>query len=318
MSAAAGTPRMTIAVCTRDRPEALDRCLTSLAEAGGGEIEVIVVDNAPSDGATESLVGSRHPTTRYVREERPGLDRARNRAIAEARGPILAFTDDDVVVDPGWPAAILEVFAEAPEVMAMTGQVEPLELVAEAQRHFEAYGGFRGADEPRVLRRGPETRGPELLRWATQCGTGANMAFRRIVFDEVGGFDPALDVGTPTAGGGDLDLFYRILRAGHPLRYEPRAVVRHRHRPDRSGLEAQIRGWGSGLVAFLARTARTFPSERGAVVRFGLRWWTHQAGRLLRAYVGSPGYPPRLILCELRGAAAGIGAYRRSEREHGE
>ena len=63
-------------------------------------------------------------------------------------------------------------------------------------------------------------------------GTGANMAFRRSLFHQIGFFDPALDVGTVTNGGGDLDMFYRVIQEGHTLVYEPRAIVRHRHRRD--------------------------------------------------------------------------------------
>ena len=65
---------------------------------------------------------------------------------------------------------------------------------------------------------------------AGMFGTGANMAYRRSLFDKIGYFDPALDVGTATNGGGDLEMFFRVLKEGYVLVYEPRAVVRHRHR----------------------------------------------------------------------------------------
>ena len=76
--------------------------------------EVLVVDNAPSSDATERLVREHYPGVRYVLEPRPGLDWARNRAIAEARSEIIAFTDDDVIVDRNWVSAIAELLPARP------------------------------------------------------------------------------------------------------------------------------------------------------------------------------------------------------------
>ena len=135
-------PLVTVAVCTRDRTAQLAGCLDSLGRLDYPALDVLVVDNAPSDPATARLVGERYPQVRYVCEPRPGLNWARNRAIAEARGEIIAYTDDDVVVDPGWVRALAHVFAQHPEVMAVTGLVVPYELETEAQMFFERYGGF--------------------------------------------------------------------------------------------------------------------------------------------------------------------------------
>ena len=94
-------PLVTVAVCTRDRTDDLARCLDSLSCLDYPALEVLVVDNAPSSNATERLVRTRYPNWRYVCEPRPGLNWARNRAIIESSGEIIAYTDDDVVVDPG-------------------------------------------------------------------------------------------------------------------------------------------------------------------------------------------------------------------------
>ena len=73
-----------------------------------------------------------------------------------------------------------------------------------------------------------------------EWGTGANMAFRRAALERVGGFDPALDVGTATGGGGDHDAFHRVLAAGLLVRYEPAAIVLHEHRRSLDELTAQF------------------------------------------------------------------------------
>jgi hypothetical protein len=119
-------PVVTVAVCTRDRPAQLAHCLPSLCQLDYPALDLLVIDNAPSNPATAHLVRSGYPQVRYVCEPRPGLNWARNRAIAEARGEIIAYTDDDVVVDRGWVRALAEVFAAEAEVMAVTGLVVPL------------------------------------------------------------------------------------------------------------------------------------------------------------------------------------------------
>src|SRR6185312_16003710 len=100
-------------------------CLESLAALDDPPFEILVIDNAPADDATERLVRGRFGHVRYVRELRPGLDWARNRAIEESVGEIIAFTDDDVIVDRGWTLALARVFASAPNAWAVTGLVAP-------------------------------------------------------------------------------------------------------------------------------------------------------------------------------------------------
>jgi hypothetical protein len=143
-------PLVTVAVCTRDRTAQLAQCLAALGQLDYPALDLLVIDNAPSSPTTAHLVRTGYPRVRYVCEPRPGLNWARNRAIAEARGRshrLYPYTDDDVVVDGGWVRALAGGFAAEAEVMAVTGLVVPLELETEAQCLFERYCGFgRGAD----------------------------------------------------------------------------------------------------------------------------------------------------------------------------
>jgi GT2 family glycosyltransferase len=307
----APTPTVTVAVCTRDRPDALAQCLSALRHLDYRNLDIVVVDNAPTTEATASLVRDRFPGVRYIREPRPGLDWARNRAILECRGEILAFTDDDVIVDSGWVTALAAVFAASPDVMAVTGLVVPYELETDAQQIFEDYGGF-GRGYTRRWYRAPRDGPASLVHGGSgKFGTGANMAFRRQVFDVIGGFDPALDVGTPANGGGDLDMFFRVLKDGHTLVYEPAAIVRHRHRRSRSELQSQIANNGVGFFAYLVRTAKVFRDERIAVLRLGAWWlWWWNIRRLLRSYVRTEHVPRSLIRAELKGSIIGLDRYR--------
>jgi glycosyltransferase involved in cell wall biosynthesis len=308
-------PLVTVAVCTRERPDDLARCLEALGRLDYHNLDLLVVDNAPCTDATERVV-RRHLLVRYVREPRPGLDWARNRAILECRGEILAYTDDDVIVDPGWVSALVDVFAADPEVMAVTGLVIAHELDTEAQHLFETYGGF-GRGFLRKWYRAAADRPLAPVHGGTgKFGTGANMAYRRSLFDCIGGFDPALDVGTCTNGGGDLEMFFRVLKEGHTLVYEPRAMVRHRHRREYEQLRTQIANNGIGFYSFLVRTALSYPDERRAIARLAawwFRWWNLR--RLLRSLAGLERIPRELIAGELVGSLRGLRRYQRARAE---
>jgi len=314
------SPLVTVAVCTRDRAADLERCLNSLTDLDYPCLELLVVDNAPSTDATERLVRTRYPQVRYLREPRPGLDWARNRAIAEARGEIIVYTDDDAVVDPGWVAAFVRIFAEDAAVMAVTGLVVPYELETEAQLLFEQYGGFGRGFSRRWYRLAQDKPIRETLHiGAGRFGTGANMAFRRRVFTHIGLFDPALDVGTVTNGGGDLEMFFRVLQEGYTLVYEPRAIVRHRHRRDYASLRTQLTNNGVGLYSYLVRSALAYPELRLAIICFGLWWlWRWDLRRLLLSFIRRSHVPRDLIIAEFRGAFLGLVRYPKARRRAAE
>jgi glycosyltransferase involved in cell wall biosynthesis len=279
-------------------------------------LDVLIVDNAPSDEATREAVG-RFPGFRYVREPKPGLDWARNRAVMEAHGDIIAYTDDDVSVDPGWVRAIEGAFREETCAMCVTGLVVPDEIDTRAQAIFERYGGFGRGFDREVFRVDVEGRqGAAWLYGGTgRFGTGGNMAFRRRFLVEAGLFDPALDVGTPTNGGGDLDMFFRVLKAGHALVYEPAAIVRHRHRRDHHALRTQIANNGIGFYSYLVRSAQAHPGERGAILRLGIWWlWWWNIRRLLRSFIRAGPVPRDLIVAELKGSFIGLRRYQAAQR----
>ncbi|HLV26818.1 MAG TPA: glycosyltransferase [Gemmatimonadales bacterium] len=310
-------PSITVAVCTRDRPADLERCLDSLTRLEYPDFDVAVVDNAPATDATRRLVAERFPQVRYIHEPRAGLDWARNRAIVEARGEVLAYTDDDTLADPGWLMAFGRLFAASPGLAAVTGSVLPSELGAAAQRMFETYGGFlRGwrREWHRATRLQPANRA--WHHGAGQYGTGANMAFRRSVLTELGGFDPALDVGTASDGGGDLEMYFRVLQEGYTLAYSPDVLVRHTHRRGMKELERQIKQWGTGFAAYMTRSRAMYPEERDGFRAVTKWWWTsYFARRVVRSVLGRSGVPLRLPLLEASGIRGGAAAYRRAQQQ---
>lgn len=295
-------PPVTVAVCTRDRPEELAECLAALMDLEYPDIDIIVVDNAPATAAGAEIC-ARYPRVRRVLEPRPGLNWARNRAVLEAHGEVLAFTDDDVRVDPSWLRELVPAFLQDDAVMAVAGFAAPVELETPAQMSFETYGGMSGGFSRIRLQGAPDWGARGLWHYVAVAlhGSGANMAFRHSVFDQVGLFDPALDVGTPTLAGGDTEMLFRVLAHGHAMVYEPGAVVRHRHRRESVALERQIEGWGSGMFAFLTRS----------ILHFRRGWWVlglfaaRGVGSLLLRFLRPRDVPRRLVLMQLRGAVAG-------------
>jgi O-antigen biosynthesis protein len=307
-------PGVTVAVCTRGRPDSLRRCLEAIGRLRHPDLELIVVDNSPGDEATQRVVsayadGIRH--VRYVREPGLGLNRARNRAIMAATREIIAFADDDVVVDAVWAGAIARLFHASPEVQAVTGLVAPLELETEAQLAFERYRGFGRGCERRWREDAGHGAHPIALRHGNtgKLGTGANMAFRRSTLAAVGGFDPALDLGTVTNGGGDLDMFFRVIKAGGTLVYEPSAIVRHEHRREFDVLRQQIADWGTAMRSYTERNRSLYPEER---VRFrALVHWLLGAWHLRRLAwsLFDRTVPTSLILAEMKGLLTGRSRY---------
>lgn len=311
----AACPQVTVAVCTRDRPHDLKLCLDAIQQLDYPNLDLLVIDNAPTDRATAELVGQ-YENVRYVVEHRPGLSWARNRAIAEAQGEIIAFTDDDVMVDPGWVTALVRVFNQYPEVMVVTGYVAAYELETEAQFIFEqAYKFGRGFKfkYAQINKTDPQQTISQYGATAN-FGTGANMSFRRSLFEQIGSFDPALGAGTLTTGGEDLELFFRALHEGFAIAYEPGALVRHRHRRDYAGLQKQIRSNGIGVVAYLTRSALAYPGHSWEFLYLGwklLIQWNVQ--RLLLSFIRpSPRRPRDLILLEMQGAFQGWGRYQKA------
>ncbi|MDO9713577.1 glycosyltransferase family 2 protein [Paracraurococcus lichenis] len=253
LSSAVGSTRVSVVICTRDRSDALARCLASLQQQSRRPDQVLVVDNASRDGRTEAA--ARAAGVEYVREDRPGLDIARNTGVLHATGDIVAYTDDDIVLHPRWLERMTAAF-DALDIMSVTGLVLPAELETPAQQVFEDHWGFgRGferIDFGREFFAAHRRHG--CPTW--EIGAGASMAFRRKAFDLVGLFDERLDVGAAGCSG-DSEYWHRLLVAGWRCRYEPAAVAFHYHRRTFEGLSRQLHAYMRGhVVALLVQFKR--------------------------------------------------------------
>lgn len=301
---------LTVVVASRNRAERVVACVSALLASDHPHLDVIVVDNAPSSSATADLVEQRfaeRPEVRYLREDRPGTSRARNLGLRTATSELVAFVDDDVLVDPGWAANISRPMVEDDRVGCVTGLVIPAELETDAQLWIEEYGGFAKGYRPVVHEiGGSEPEAPLFPYAAGALGTGASMAFRRKVLRSVGGFDPALGGGTPARGGEDLSPFVEVLLAGWRLAYEPTAVTRHFHRREEDALRQIMIGYGGGLSAYLTRTVVHHPGAILGMARRALSGARFLLDPRSPKNARKPAtYPAELTRLELLGFACG-------------
>lgn len=223
--------RLSVAIATVDRPEALARCLDALAAGSAAPQDVLVVDQGRNP-ATRAVVEERADLLplRRLEQDRLGLSASRNLALRETEGDALAVTDDDCVPSAGWVAAVVETLGRAPAIAGVTGPMLPCGpeapgLAAVSSRTSGIRTSWQGRPAPWLV------------------GTGANMAVRRDWLERVGGWDERLGVGTRAGAGEDLALVDRLLTAGAVLRYEPEAVVRHERRTPAS---RRVTRWSYG------------------------------------------------------------------------
>ncbi|HEU5228513.1 MAG TPA: glycosyltransferase family A protein, partial [Ktedonobacteraceae bacterium] len=183
----ARAPFVSIIIPTHDRPESLKETLRSLLDLRYPRYEIIVVDNAPSNNATYQVVRQLYGSAsqlHYLREETPGISRARNLGIKHAQGEIVTFTDDDVVITPNWLTELMRGFEAADNVGAVTGYLMPLELETPAQYWCEENRGLPWFQGHEMLNRWParrifdaSSRHLHLYRIGL-FGCGASMAFK--------------------------------------------------------------------------------------------------------------------------------------------
>jgi O-antigen biosynthesis protein len=297
---------VSIVIATCDRPEALRRCLASLmAQQSDRPMEILVIDNRPTQGHTEQIATA-FPKVRYIPEARPGGSFARNAGFAASQGEIVITLDDDVVVPPNWLENLVAPFAR-PEIDVVTGNLLPLALETSSQQIFEIYDGSlgRGFTSFEADYQWFSQRFLAVPTW--ELGATAIAAFRAstILADpRVGWMDERLGPGVPSGAGEDLYFFYRILKAGYRLVYEPRAWGWHEHRRTLPELRKQLFNYSKGNIGYHLtvlirdRDLRVLPT---VLVFLPI----YYAKRLLRWVLGDRDYPLSLTWVEIQGILAG-------------
>ena len=234
-------PAVSVLVASRDRPEALRRCLQSLLSCEYPTFEIIVIDQSakPSAAPDDSRV-------RVVASASTGKSRALNIAMGLARHGVLAFTDDDCTVPAAWLKQGVERLLADPAVGLVFGALVP--TAHDPQREF--IPSFLPT-ERRIVRGSShaDVRG----------GAGANLFARREVIETIGGLDERFGPGAPLLACEEYDLYYRALKAGFTVIHDPDTVVVHYGaRPNANGSgEALLRSYYFGEGAVLGKHVRS-------------------------------------------------------------
>jgi len=312
----AEAPSISVVVCTRDRPDRLAECLRHLERQEYPRFEVVVVDNAPTSDAVRVLVETRPRRVEhhYVVERRGGLSWARNAGTAAASGDVIAFLDDDEEPDSHWLAGLAGGFARGGDIGCVTGIILPVRLETPVQEWFECSGGHskgRGFTPAVFSRHGPQSP----LFPLPPFGAGGNMAFRREALARIGGFDVAMGAGTPARASEDTLALTLVLLAGYRIAYEPAALVRHDHYAEPDDLRRQLRGYGTGLMAYYAALLRHRPGVLPALLRLLPEAAGYLRGADVTGVAAAPGLPAEFTRGQRWAMLAGPAAYLRSVRK---
>jgi glycosyltransferase involved in cell wall biosynthesis len=260
---------ISVVICTRNRPEALRGCLSSLALSTVLPLEVIVVDQSDNGRSAQVVLdcASLSPLAlRYLQMEDTGHTKARNLGITTSRGHIVAFTDDDCTVSPTWIAELSAEFTY-PEVNCVCGQTEPL---SNHNRPKQALLSTIRHRRRRMLR---GKHNPICI------GRGNNFALRKTDLQMLGGFNESIGVGSRVYAGDDMDLLYRLLQSEGTIVCTPDAVAFH---------------WQPDDLAIVLRKKRGYSISTAAILASRLWYGDRYAGVLLAAKIA---YETVYLLC---------------------
>jgi Glycosyl transferase family 2 len=200
-------PALSVVICTLGEARVAEtiESVAESARAAGSAAETIVVwqGRAPAPDLGDAVVLNVFPA---------GIAHARNRGLAAARGAVVAFVDDDEVVDPAWVRGVLDAFAREDAPAGVFGPIAPRDERGLPYCRYEGGGSFKLIQ-------------PGTAPW--RVGTGGNMAFRRDALLVVGGFDPLFGVGSVSKSAEESELIHRLLESGRLLVWSPDQVVYH-------------------------------------------------------------------------------------------
>jgi glycosyltransferase involved in cell wall biosynthesis len=273
-------PQVSVIMCTYNRGELLDDAVRSVLAQPylTPRFELIVIDNNSTDRTRETIerFAREDRRVRYAFELQQGLSFARNAGIRHATAPIVAFTDDDVRVEPDWVASIVRAFAQNPQADMLGGRVLPVwPAEPPAWLTAEHWSPLALADH-----------GDQVIKVTADhaiCLVGANLAVRRSVFDEVGFFATDFQRVKDTIGSlEDHEFLLRVLRTGREGVYDPRVVVHAEIQPTR--LErAYHRRWHAGHGHFhaLLRSERMEQTAVGTLLGVPAHMYRQALGDLI-------------------------------------
>lgn len=296
-----------VVVCTNNRPAELEKCLAGVSRQSIRPMEVLVVDNADNGHCVREMAV--RFGAQYLREKTIGASQARNRGIAESKGEIIAYLDDDACPEADWLVNLLGAFSDS-DVMAAGGRTLAPQGDAEAQQLCALIQGPGSVMEPLVV----DKSHPQWFEMTAFGGLGmtGNMAFRRTAFEHVTGFDTRL--GLPGAAGEEQFAVFNLVDRGFKAAYAPGAVVTHPTTFTVEGLRARYFAACSYAISYILFFMVNVPDHRKKLLKFLL-----EAVRgVKREWRGKPvnGAQPAIAISRVRVMTArlrGVWLYARSK-----
>ncbi len=216
-------PLVSVVVCAYNAEETIGACLESLRLLRYPDYEVVLVNDGSADRTLE--IAQRFPEVRIVSQTNRGLSAARNAGIEASSGEIVAFTDADCAVDPDWLVYLAHAFVSNGFVAVGGPNLPP----ASESRTVACVAAAPGGPTHVLLN-------DEVAEHIPGC----NMAFRKEVLRQIGGFDAVFRV-----AGDDVDVCWRLQNQGYSIGFSPAALVWHERRRSVRAYLRQQRGYGA-------------------------------------------------------------------------
>ena len=239
-------PTVSVVVPTLDRPLRAEHVVRAILAGDELPLEVLVIDQSEDDATERALNLIGDERVRRVPLRPPSTSGARNEGARLARGEYVAFLDDDVEFTTGWLKALIGEIATLGRPDALFGEVHAPEGFAPDRTHLPV--SVFHVEEARVW---------EDIVHPNRVGYAANFACRRDVLLACGGFDTRLGPGSPFPGAEDMDLGYRLLKAGYRVASTPGFEIVHEQWREPDDLPRLFYGYNLGGAAFCAKHLRS-------------------------------------------------------------
>ncbi len=242
-NAPSNTLSVTLGIPTRNRGKLLYETLCSVTALDYPNLQIVVVDQSTNEETKTvvELFAREDPRIHYLPSDTVGSSAARNLAAAYSQADIIAYTDDDCIVENTWLDSLLAEF-QNPRVAAVYGRLLPYEGGRTGREV-----GFKDSSHRKFFDR-------RTCPW--YIGHGGNMAFRRERLIALGGFDPTLGAGDQFGACEDSDISYRLLAANQCVVYSPLAIALHKHWKQWNAQQSMERHYGVGAGAQFAKYIR--------------------------------------------------------------
>lgn len=264
--AEANLPSVSFIVPVRNRPALLRRCLQSIFDLDypPEKCEVIVVDDGSTDNTAE--VASAFDVKLLRNEQQIGAGRSRNRAVSQAQNELLALIDSDCIVEQDWLRRLVPFFND-PAQAVVGGAIRAANTGPLIGRYEDVKSSLFTGERPAEV----------TLNGEVDQLPAANLLIRRAAFEEINGHDPGLIFGE------DVDLCWRLIKAGGRVSYRPVAGVKHAYRLTLKGFLKTRFGYATGEAHLQARhreKRRVFIlPKRAAFGWLGVLGWLAMPGK---------------------------------------